>query len=164
MATHSSTPAWEISWTEEPGRRVHEVAGVRHDLVTNQQQQRPPRIRHSLYFYSLLEELGGSSTIQYFWLAECGSGMGTLFPVICPKGIFHEDPGGYVAVQDCPHIWSTGEQQSLKMVHSSQTENESMRRCEVGALCKENRLGLWLVLGVNQGAEGLSVNSGLMFA
>ena len=63
MATHSSTPAWEISWTEEPGRRVHEVAGVRHDLVTNQQQQRPPRIRHSLYFYSLLEELGGSSTI-----------------------------------------------------------------------------------------------------
>ena len=50
------------------------------------------------------------------------------------------------------------------MVHSSQTENESMRRCEVEALCQENRLGLWLVLGVNQGAEGLSVNSGLMFA
>ena len=38
MATHSSIPAWEISWTEEPGRRVHEVAGVRHDLVTNQEQ------------------------------------------------------------------------------------------------------------------------------
>ena len=98
MATHSSIPAWEISWTEEPGRRVHEVAGVRHDLVTNQEQQRPPHILHGLYFYSLLEELGGSSTIQYFWLAECGSGVGTLFPVICPKGTFHEDPGGYVAI------------------------------------------------------------------
>ena len=96
-ATHSSIPAWEISWTKEPGRRVHEVARVRHNLVTNQ-QQRPPHILHGLYFYSLLEELGSSSTIQYFQLAEWGSGMGTLFPVMCPKGIFHEDPSGYAAV------------------------------------------------------------------
>ena len=35
-ATHSSTLAWEIPWSEEPGglHTVHEVARVRHDLVT----------------------------------------------------------------------------------------------------------------------------------
>ena len=33
MATHSSILAWEIPWTEEPGRAtVHEV--TRHDLAT----------------------------------------------------------------------------------------------------------------------------------
>ena len=69
MATHSSIAAWETSWTEEPHGRVHEVAGVRHNSVTNQQQQRPPHILHSLYFYSLLEELGSSSAIQHFWPA-----------------------------------------------------------------------------------------------
>ena len=26
MATHSSTTAWRIPWTEEPGAAVHEVA------------------------------------------------------------------------------------------------------------------------------------------
>ena len=34
MATHSSTLAWEIPWTEEPGELVHGVTRVRHDLVT----------------------------------------------------------------------------------------------------------------------------------
>ena len=33
MVTHSSTLAWKIPWTEEPGRlhAVHGVAEVRHD-------------------------------------------------------------------------------------------------------------------------------------
>ena len=35
MATHSSTLAWRIPWTEEPGRlTVHVVARVGHDLAT----------------------------------------------------------------------------------------------------------------------------------
>ena len=40
MATHSSIPAWEIPWTEEPGRlhAVHRVTSVGHNLVT----QLPP--------------------------------------------------------------------------------------------------------------------------
>ena len=40
MATHSSILAWEIQWTEEPGRlhTVHGVTRVSHDLVTKQQQ------------------------------------------------------------------------------------------------------------------------------
>ena len=40
MATHSSILAWEIPWTEEPGR-LYSPCGhkVRHDLAT---QQRPP--------------------------------------------------------------------------------------------------------------------------
>ena len=41
MATHSSTPAWEIPWTEKPGwTTVHGGhKRVKHDLVTKQQQQ-----------------------------------------------------------------------------------------------------------------------------
>ena len=34
MATHSSTLAWEIPWTEEPGKLVHGVTRVTHDLLT----------------------------------------------------------------------------------------------------------------------------------
>ena len=34
MATHSSILAWRIPWTEEPGRLVHGVARVRHNLET----------------------------------------------------------------------------------------------------------------------------------
>ena len=40
MATHSSTLAWEIPWTEEPGRlQSMGLQRVRHNLVTKQQQQ-----------------------------------------------------------------------------------------------------------------------------
>ena len=34
MATHSSILAWEISWTEEPGRLSPWVPKVRHNLAT----------------------------------------------------------------------------------------------------------------------------------
>ena len=40
MATHSSTLAWEIPWTEKPGRlQSTESQRARHDLATKQQQQ-----------------------------------------------------------------------------------------------------------------------------
>ena len=41
MATHSSNPAWEIPWTEVPGRLQESMGWKRitHDLVTKQQQQ-----------------------------------------------------------------------------------------------------------------------------
>ena len=40
MATHPSILAWEIPWTEEPGRLLSTGSQqVRHDLVTKQQQQ-----------------------------------------------------------------------------------------------------------------------------
>ena len=35
MATHSSTLAWRIPWTEEPWTTVHESPKVGHSLVTN---------------------------------------------------------------------------------------------------------------------------------
>ena len=39
MATHSSTLAWEIPWTEEPGRlQSMGSQRVKHHLVTEQQQ------------------------------------------------------------------------------------------------------------------------------
>ena len=34
MATHSSIPAWEIPWSEEPGGLVCGVAKVRYTLAT----------------------------------------------------------------------------------------------------------------------------------
>ena len=40
MATHSSILVWRIQWTEEPGKLQSTGSqGVRHDLVTKQQQQ-----------------------------------------------------------------------------------------------------------------------------
>ena len=40
MATHSSTLAWQIPWTEEPGRlQSMRVQRVGHDLATKQQQK-----------------------------------------------------------------------------------------------------------------------------
>ena len=40
MATHSSTLAWEIPWTEEPGGlRSWGQKRVKHNVVTKQQQQ-----------------------------------------------------------------------------------------------------------------------------
>ena len=39
MATHSSILAWEIPWTEEPGRlQSMGLQRIRHDIVTEQQQ------------------------------------------------------------------------------------------------------------------------------
>ena len=35
MATHSSIPAWEIPWTEEPSR-LHTVHGVAQELDTTE--------------------------------------------------------------------------------------------------------------------------------
>ena len=45
MATHSSIPAWEIPWTEEPGR-LQSMGSQRvgHDLVTKQQQILAPHL------------------------------------------------------------------------------------------------------------------------
>ena len=38
MATHSSILAWEISWTQEPGRlQSMGLQKIRHDLATKQQ-------------------------------------------------------------------------------------------------------------------------------
>ena len=37
MATHSNILAWEIPWTEEPGRLWSSCKRVGHDLVTKQQ-------------------------------------------------------------------------------------------------------------------------------
>ena len=39
MATHSSTLAWEITWTEEPGEiQSTESQRVRHNLATKQRE------------------------------------------------------------------------------------------------------------------------------
>ena len=46
MATHSSILAWEIPWTEEPGRlQSIGLRRVRHDLVT----KLPPQGHHSIF-------------------------------------------------------------------------------------------------------------------
>ena len=57
MATHSSILAWEIPWTEEPGRlQSTELQRVRHYLATKQQQQPPQRtlLGHHIYVRPVL--------------------------------------------------------------------------------------------------------------
>ena len=39
MLTHSSVLAWEIPWAEDPGRLQSMACRVRHDFVTERQQQ-----------------------------------------------------------------------------------------------------------------------------
>ena len=52
MTTRPSILAWEITWTEEPGRpQSMGSERVRHDLVAKQQQQRSPHIAPLPLFY-----------------------------------------------------------------------------------------------------------------
>ena len=47
MATHSSILAWEITWTEEPGKlQSMGLQRVGHNLVTKQQQQQMYQKQH----------------------------------------------------------------------------------------------------------------------
>ena len=47
MATHSSILAWQIPWTEEPGRlQSMRVQRVGHDLATKQQQYKYITVSH----------------------------------------------------------------------------------------------------------------------
>ena len=61
MATHSSILAWEIPWTEKPGRlQSMGSQRVRHNLVTKQQQlnQKLWRWNHqkSAYMWNLIQQ------------------------------------------------------------------------------------------------------------
>ena len=60
MATHSSILAWEISWTEEPGR-LQSLGSQRvgHDLATKQQLSLTGKIVSDIY----LDYLKSQSTI-----------------------------------------------------------------------------------------------------
>ena len=67
MATHSSILAWEIPWTEEPGRLQPMVSQqVGHDLVTEQQQrgrvrrERGELVTHKAHSSAIVDELGVS--------------------------------------------------------------------------------------------------------
>ena len=64
MATHSSTLAWRIPWTEEPGRlQGHER--VRHDSVTQQQLTRLE--------FVLLALLDGGKPTRRFSCDQCAA-------------------------------------------------------------------------------------------
>ena len=53
IATHSSTLAWKIPWTKEPGRlQSMGLQRVGHDLVTKQQQQYPHKYYLSHFIHS----------------------------------------------------------------------------------------------------------------
>ena len=58
MATHSSIPAWEIPWTQEPGGlQSIGLQRARRDLVTKQRQlqQQTTHIQVTTVFLSLTE-------------------------------------------------------------------------------------------------------------
>ena len=89
MTTHSSIPAWEIPWTEEPGRQatVHgSCKRVRHNLATKQQQQkRASRVPYSTghsppcrALQSLMISDGVlTATIRSHWKQQLRGGAGS---------------------------------------------------------------------------------------
>ena len=64
MTTHSSILAWEMPWTEEPGR-LYSPWGhrVRHDLVTEQQRHNPP---YQLMYLPLFKPWGWMNLFNQF--------------------------------------------------------------------------------------------------
>ena len=54
MATHSSTLAWEILWTEEPGRLVHGVV---------KSWTRPSEFTFTFHFPALEKEMATHSSV-----------------------------------------------------------------------------------------------------
>ena len=74
MAIHSSILAWDIPWTEKPGRAtVHGAKKIfRYDLATKQQQQTTQRLNRWGWKHGFLEpgcpsSKPGSTT---YWLCE----------------------------------------------------------------------------------------------
>ena len=63
MATHSSVLAWEIPWTEEPGKLQSMCSQrVRHDLATKQRQQ--SGLKQQKFIVPVLEDLSTKSKYQ----------------------------------------------------------------------------------------------------
>ena len=64
MATHSSIPAWEILWTEAPGR-LQSVGSQRvgHDLVTKP----PPQLTYNVVLISGIQQSDSLRYIHIFF-------------------------------------------------------------------------------------------------
>ena len=76
MATHFSILAWEILWTEEPGKlQSMGSQRVRHDLVTNPKQQQKQglvnKILCSIETFSLAMEVSIIQLIMYIRIQMC---------------------------------------------------------------------------------------------
>ena len=64
MATHSSILAWEISWTEEPGKlQSMGLQRVRHDLVTQQQHKSVINLDNPCSIFYIISSLEFKSEI-----------------------------------------------------------------------------------------------------
>ena len=67
MATHSSTLAWEILWTEEPGRLVHGVVKSRTRLS---------KFTFTFHFPALEKEMATHSSILAWRIPGTGEPVG----------------------------------------------------------------------------------------
>ena len=67
MATHSSIPAWEIPWTDEPGG-LQPMGSQRlgHSLATKQQQQRLSQARHAFQTAGFISYMTLSTLIRMY--------------------------------------------------------------------------------------------------
>ena len=75
MATHSSIPAWEIPWTEEPGGcSPWGCKRVRHILVTQQQQSedRISDVTRDIVFQGFKKKKKINIYIQSLWPGHLG--------------------------------------------------------------------------------------------
>ena len=64
MATHSSILAWEVSWTEEPGKlQSMGLQRVRHDLVTQKQHKSVINLDNPCSIFYIISSLEFKSEI-----------------------------------------------------------------------------------------------------
>ena len=69
MATHSSTLAWKITWTEEPGAAVHRVAKSRTRLSD---------FTFTFHFHALEKEMATHSSVLAWRIPGDGDPGGLL--------------------------------------------------------------------------------------
>ena len=108
MATHSSTPAWKIPWTEEPGRvQSMGLRRVRHDWATSLSL-------FTFHFYALEKEMATHSSVLAWRIPGMGEPGG--LPSMGSHRVTHdwchlsrliwETPGFTFLEQDLTLIWS----------------------------------------------------------
>ena len=72
MAPHSSTPAWKIPWTEEPGGLLVTLSRV------SKSRTRLSDLTFTFYFHALEKEMGTHSSVLAWRIPGTGEPGGVL--------------------------------------------------------------------------------------
>ena len=98
MAPHSSTLAWKIPWTEEPGRlQSMGLLRVRHDWATSLSV-------FTFHFHALEKEMATHSSVIAWRIPGMGEPGGLL--TMGSHGVGHDWSDLAVAVAGVPGVWA----------------------------------------------------------